>query len=214
MSHTIGDPQELAALYASGAMPPEQATEFEAHLDEGCATCAEAVRSYEGVVEALFAGLKPVEPSSAVRQQLMKKLDSRPAARAAAHDDHVPHTHVWRDWSGDGDEENVIVRAAAKDQGGWEETGVPGVRVRRLFVDRERNQMTALIRMAPGTAWPGHEHDGAEECLVLEGDLKAGDEIFYAGDYQRMARGSHHGVQSTTNGCLLLIVSSLTDKAA
>lgn len=117
---------------------------------------------------------------------------------------------VWRRWDSDAESADVIIRAAARD--GWEETGIAGVAVRRLFVDRDRNQMTALVRMAPGTAWPKHVHDGPEECLVLEGDLHAGEHVFHTGDYQRMSPGTHHGVQATEGGCLLLIVSALTDQ--
>jgi len=34
----------------------------------------------------------------------------------------------------------------------------------------------------------------------------------HAGDYQRVEVGSEHPVQSTENGCLLFIVSSLHDE--
>jgi anti-sigma factor ChrR (cupin superfamily) len=79
-------------------------------------------------------------------------------------------------------------------------------------MDSARDRMTCLVRMAAGTAYPRHIHAGPEECLVLEGELRVGDEMLRAGDYQRAAPGSHHPVQSTDRGCLLLIVSSLSDE--
>ena len=41
MTHdpTLGDPAELAALYAAGAMPSAELARFEEHLETGCATC-------------------------------------------------------------------------------------------------------------------------------------------------------------------------------
>ena len=72
--------------------------------------------------------------------------------------------------------------------------------------------MTMLVRMEAGSSYPQHIHDGPEECYVLQGDLRVGDEVLGRGDYQRAAPGSRHGIQSTENGCLLFIVSSLTDE--
>jgi anti-sigma factor ChrR (cupin superfamily) len=103
----------------------------------------------------------------------------------------------------------TIVRAAEE---GWVETDVPGVSVKRLRVDRERRYVTMLVRMAPGSAYPSHRHAGAEECFVLEGDLHVGDAVLRAGDYQCAHGASLHSVQSTENGCLLLISSSQEDE--
>jgi anti-sigma factor ChrR (cupin superfamily) len=94
----------------------------------------------------------------------------------------------------------------------WERTAIEGVAIRTLFVDRENNQFTALVRMQPGSSYPRHVHAGPEQCLVIEGDLRVGEEVLHAGDYQRAPTGSRHGVQSTEHGCLLLITSSLTDQ--
>jgi anti-sigma factor ChrR (cupin superfamily) len=101
-----------------------------------------------------------------------------------------------------------IVRAGESE---WEPTGRPGIEARRLFVDRAGNRITMLVRMAPGTWYPGHTHGGPEECYVLQGDLRVADKVLHPGDYQRAAKGSQHGIQSTKNGCVLLLVSSLTD---
>ena len=47
---------------------------------------------------------------------------------------------------------------------------------------------------------------------MLEGDIQVGEVTMRAGDYQCMERGSVHPVQSTREGCRLLIVSSLSDE--
>ena len=81
-----------------------------------------------------------------------------------------------------------------------------------LFVDRERDYVTMLVRMAPGTSYPCHRHGGAEECYVLQGDLHVAGQVLHSGDHQRADDASEHGVQSTEEGCLLLIVSSQHDE--
>ena len=66
--------------------------------------------------------------------------------------------------------------------------------------------------MAPGSSYPCHVHNGPEQCLVLEGDLLVEDDLLGPGDYQWAEVGSRHGIQSTKQGCLLLITSSMTDE--
>lgn len=218
LNHDNGDPREWAALYASGALDPAQVGAFEAHLRAGCPECLAGLSELRPVVEALAeVEVEPVQPRPEVKASLLARIDAdlrergaaaggRPAAGDASRD---PNPQVWRDWTADAIDQDVVLRDALHS--GWEETGITGIRVRRLCVDPTRNQMTALVRMAPGTAYPAHKHNGPEECLVLEGDLRAGDDHFHAGDYQRMGVGSRHVVQSTESGCLLLIISSLSD---
>jgi anti-sigma factor ChrR (cupin superfamily) len=117
---------------------------------------------------------------------------------------------VWRQWTPDRENRDLLIIRG--DDGAWEETGVAGVRVRRLLVDPARNQFTALVRMDAGTSYPRHVHNGPEECLVLEGDIRMGDAVLHAGDYQYAPPDTLHGEQSTENGCLLLISSSLSDE--
>ena len=89
---------------------------------------------------------------------------------------------------------------------------MPGVEARRLFVDSESDRVTMLVRMAPGSSYPAHVHGGPEECLVISGDLRIGPQHMKCGDFQRAVPGSTHVVQSTDEGCVLLIVSSLHDE--
>src|SRR5205814_10385627 len=74
----------------------------------------------------------------------------------------------------------------------WEPTPFPGVAMRRLHVDRVAGSYTVLLRLNAGGRFPGHVHDGTEECLVLEGDLRDGDLGLRAGDYQCSPAGSTH----------------------
>ncbi|MBT8484179.1 MAG: cupin domain-containing protein [Phycisphaerales bacterium] len=187
---------ELAALYVSGAMTTEERASFEAELDAGNEAYAAALAALVPVAETLLQSIEPVEPSADTRQAIIDAADAK---------------QVWRGW--DSDAASHALFTLPRDEGVWEDTGVEGIEVRRLFVDRENNRMTALFRMAAGTAYVPHVHAGPEECFVLEGDLHVGDTIvMHAGDYQRAPAGSEHGVQRTEGGCLLLVSSALDDE--
>lgn len=199
------DPVELASLYAAGAMSEPEVRWFESHL-AACARCAAQVRGLGTAVRELLESVPPVEPGPRVRERLLASIQPpMPPGTASGQ-----VRQVWKDWP-DSPRDPVPFVCRAED-GPWEPTQIAGVDVRRLFVDRQRNQITMLVRMAAGTAYPEHRHGGAEECYVLRGDLSVGEDVLTAGDYQCAPAGSRHGVQSTRDGCLLLIVSSLSDE--
>jgi anti-sigma factor ChrR (cupin superfamily) len=184
------DPAELAALYAAGALAPEEWARFEAHLAAGCPACEAELAQLSHVVAALGSAVEPRAPSAATREQLLGRLAAEPAPPA-------------------GEMPGLFVKRAA--EGSWEETGVPGIQLRVLFLDREANRFTALVRMAAGSSYPGHFHSAPEECLVLEGDLCVGTQVLLAGDYQRAEPSTTHVVQTTRQGCLLLVTAAATD---
>lgn len=223
-SHTMGDPGELAALYVAGAMETALAQHFERHMDE-CSICRAEVTRLDAVAAKLFNAVTPSRPAPHIRERLLKQVSQDaqteaacagggpgsgdpPAARVSPHDPGA-NPQIWRDWGGD--RSAALVTRHAGD-GAWEQTGIPGITLRRLFVDRARNQISMLVRMAPGTAYPRHVHDGPEECYVVSGDLHVGDTVLRAGDYQRAEPESLHGVQWTEHGCELFLISSLTDE--
>lgn len=210
IKHTFGDSAELAALYAAGAMSEETRAEFERHLDDGCAACAHEIRLLEPVVAALSEAIAPVHANPSVRSNLMARVTGSRHDGASSGEGQVGNPQIWREWASDSIRGGAFVQRGQSAE--WTGVGIEGIQIRRMFVDRERNQMTMLVRMAAGTAYPRHIHDGPEECFVLEGDLQVGDEELRSGDYQRCEPGSTHPVQATKNGCLLLIVSSLTDE--
>jgi anti-sigma factor ChrR (cupin superfamily) len=120
-------------------------------------------------------------------------------------------TQTWKRWSSDSSGAPRPFAYVAADDTAWEPTAVDGIEARKLFVDAAHDRVTMLVRMAAGTAYPGHVHATAEECFVLSGDLRTGTEHLHEGDYQRAAAGSIHQPQVTDGGCVLLLVSSLHD---
>jgi quercetin dioxygenase-like cupin family protein len=195
------DPIERAALLASGAEPVAPETEQSLDADPLLrAEFAEFTRAIEGLASAVA----PIDPPASVRERLLERIESDPRPAPSI------NPQVWRQWTSNRENRDLLI--VRGNDGAWEDTGVAGVRVRRLLVDESRNQFTALVRMAAGTSYPRHVHNGPEECLVLEGDIRMGDAVLHAGDYQYAPPDTLHGVQSTEKGCLLLITSSLSDE--
>ena len=91
---------------------------------------------------------------------------------------------------------------------GWKplnEDGVTGVFVKTLLFDDETQRSpTILLKFDAGATYPLHNHPGAEEIFVLEGDIKLGKEELTAGDYLYTAVNNKHRV-STKNGCVVLV---------
>ncbi len=207
--HNIGDPEELASLYVIGAMSDEQRVAFETHLEAGCRRCVEEVMSLDDVISTMSNAKNPMAPDPKIRARLMAQIDSLESQKASLKNK-PDSPQVWKEWPADKVISDLFVQR--KSDRNWESTGIDGVEVQRLFNDTKNNRMTALVRMAPGTSYPAHVHDGPEECFVLQGDLRVDDQVLHAGDYERRAQTSKHGVQSTQDGCMLLIVSSLSDE--
>lgn len=194
-----------AAWYAAGALPAEDRAAFEAHLAAGCPDCEAELRQLEPVIVALAGALKAAEPAPECRAALLRRVtaESKPAGSPL-------RRSVAENLASERRTHAMLIQRAA--EAAWEKSDVSGVSLRMLFTDPEHDHFTALVRMAPGASYPRHIHHGPEECLVLEGDLHVGDAVLGPGDYQRAPVGSRHDVQTTQQGCLLLIISSLTDE--
>ena len=208
--HSLDQAEEFAALYALGTLVGDEASAYEQHVQEGCAVCQSQLREME-VTTGLLGSLAPAEePPPDLKNKLFDRVGLAESTATAG-------PQVWKTWKGDGDgpetppEGSSFVSVRA-DEGAWEETGISGIAVRRLHLDTQREMVTMMVRMTPGTAYLPHRHRTAEECFVLQGDLHVGDEVLHAGDYQRAEAGSIHGVQSTEGGCTLLIMSSTRDE--
>jgi anti-sigma factor ChrR (cupin superfamily) len=99
-----------------------------------------------------------------------------------------------------------------RTRGRWIQTGVPGVRFKLLWESECMSMRTVLYQMDAGATYRAHVHREVEECYVVYGDLQQAGASMAAGDYQRVERGSPHRVQSSLEGCLLLIRCSSKDR--
>jgi quercetin dioxygenase-like cupin family protein len=192
--------RERAADYVLGVLPASEAARFEDHVAAGCAACAGELRVAREVESALGSLAPRRDPPAGLRAALLRAI--------ASSDSKV--RQVWRDF-GRGAErgDRFVVR---QDEGAWHEVGIPGIQVRQLAVDPAAARVTMVIRMAPGTRYPPHRHGGREECYVLAGDLRHGDQVMTAGDFEVAEEDAIHGWQWTEGGCLLLIHGSQRDE--
>jgi anti-sigma factor ChrR (cupin superfamily) len=192
----IYDPAELAALYAAGALPTEDAEDVEARLDAGDRLLGAEIASYAALALALADGLEAVAPAPGVKRALLGKI---PGPGAGGGPDRPRPRHD----RAPGAPAEILIRRSGL--GDWRETGIPGVRERVLYHDPARNILTRLLRVDPGMKIPAHIHKGAEECYVLEGDLQSFGSTFHPGDYMRAPSRSRHTVSYSEHGCLLLL---------
>jgi anti-sigma factor ChrR (cupin superfamily) len=91
------------------------------------------------------------------------------------------------------------------DQYRW--TASPQTGVERVMLDRvgeEIARATSIVRYAPQSFFPPHQHPGGEEILVLSGTFSAGTEHNPAGWYLRNPPGSSHQ-PSSEEGALLFV---------
>jgi quercetin dioxygenase-like cupin family protein len=92
----------------------------------------------------------------------------------------------------------------------WEQVA-PGIHVKILAEDDEKDSVSMLVRLDPGTDYPGHIHGGIEELHLLHGVLKVDDRTLYPGDFIHAEAGSvDHRVWSET-GCTCFLMTSTKD---
>jgi anti-sigma factor ChrR (cupin superfamily) len=198
---------DTLALYAMDLLDEHVAAEVEEHLTEGCEVCRQHVYAFRHTFAALAHTAPTAPPSSHVRDQLIDQIgdhtdsqECRPRSDVGA--------QVWKAWT---PQSAAAIHIVPRSDEQWENVHT-GIQAKRLYVDCDRDTVTMLVRMDPGASYIPHRHGGPEQCFVLEGDLRDGNLIVTAGDYQCAAKGSVHGAQWTESGCLLLIVSSLKDE--
>ncbi|MCB9918309.1 MAG: cupin domain-containing protein [Planctomycetes bacterium] len=74
----------------------------------------------------------------------------------------------------------------------FRETRVPGIAIHFLESDRATGYAAVLIRMEPGSRYPGHRHTGSEELLVLRGAYADESGCHEAGSFVRYEAGTAH----------------------
>lgn len=79
--------------------------------------------------------------------------------------------------------------------------------VERVMLDRvgaEKERATSIVRYAPGSHFPVHQHPGGEEILVLSGTFSEDDTHYPAGWYLRNPPGSSHQ-PSSEEGAVIFV---------
>lgn len=99
-----------------------------------------------------------------------------------------------------GDRDTVVADSAAMP---WTQTG-EGREIKVLYAQSGYDEEIRLVRLAPGTQVPHHEHPGGEEVFVISGEIADEAGRYGAGTWFRLPDGSAHAPWSDP-GCLLLV---------
>ena len=175
------DIQALALADAIGALDPDERRDLETRLAALPAHVRAEVTALYDASVDIAESVSDETPSPHVREALLARI-ATPA--------------------------NHTITAA---DGAWVETPVPGVRMKILAIDRERDRVTMLLRGAPGARYPAHRHSGPEECYVISGSLVVEGRVLRAGDFHHAEGDSDHGELRTDDGVEVLLVASASD---
>ena len=104
-------------------------------------------------------------------------------------------------------------RTVRANEGRWHRM-VPGVTVKTLSIDVERDTATILMMFEPGARVPSHDHAGAEDSFVVSGSCRIGESYLLKGDFHHADAGTTHGEIVSDEGCVLLLVVDREDYLA
>jgi anti-sigma factor ChrR (cupin superfamily) len=137
---------------------------------------------------ALAQAVEGQSPSPQVRELLLARVQGHPDVPVPA---------------------GFSFRFASDDR--WLPHPVPGIRMKVLAMNRKAGYATLLLDVAPGTRFPPHYHQGAEECLVLSGTVHTCGRRMIADDFLHADAGTDHGELWTEEGCRMLLAVSPED---
>ncbi len=100
----------------------------------------------------------------------------------------------------DADQTQIAIDTTADE--GWIPGASPGLSL--LPLHTYENETVRLVRFAPGTNLPPHDHPGGEEIFVLDGSFEDEHGRYGKGTWIRNPPGSGHEARSQ-QGCLLYI---------
>jgi anti-sigma factor ChrR (cupin superfamily) len=180
------DYTERVFLYALQALPSSEVAVVGGHI-AGCAECRQELETLRPVIHAFVSWPTDVlRPSASLWERLARRIVAETGGEPV-----LPSPERWVEPE-------------------WKEAA-PGISCKLLATDTEKNRVSMLVRLAPGTEYPPHRHAGLEELHLLHGELMIGDRTLYPGDYNRAPAGSvDHRVWSET-GCTCVLVTSFSD---
>jgi anti-sigma factor ChrR (cupin superfamily) len=192
----------LAALQALDTIDESESHALEEKLKESPELQSE-LDAFEATIAAIAYTAPPVPVAPDLKNRLFQRiaeLDRTPAEEVNSSPVAEPSSNI--------NPPHFIRRSHEVT---WKPFRVAGISIGRLFADKEKREVTCLMRLEPGIEFPLHRHAGIEEIFVLEGDLVVDGEVCYQGDYIRSFPGSIHS-PITQSGCLVLIKSSMDNE--
>ena len=177
---------DLVFLYALQALPSSEIPVVEAHI-ASCADCRQEIETLRPIIGSFVSWPTDVlRPSISLWERLAQRIAEETGKEPVLPPSQLP----------------------AKPE--WEEVA-PGISCKLLATDMEKNRVSMLVRLAPGTDYPRHRHAGVEELHLLHGELMIDDRKLYPGDYNRAEADTvDYRVWSET-GCTCVLLTSIED---
>lgn len=180
---------ELVSLYVLRALPSSEIRLLEAHLTS-CHECQRELESLRPAVDALASSPAEIlRPSNSMWGRLAERLGVEAGGEPTP-----PEVTAWQEPE-------------------WEDVA-PGISCKLLATDAERDRVSMLVRLAPGTAYPPHRHAGVEELFLLDGELWIEDRKLHPGDYNRGEPGTADQRIWSETGCTCVLITSPSDVIA
>jgi len=174
---------DLADVYALGALDGDELVEFQTHLSAGCVECHARVKEAAAALTSLPSSITPLTPPDRVKSRLFEQIDA----------------------------ERPGLSFYFANEGQWHNIA-PGISAKVLNMDPDRQRVTALVRMAPGSRYDNHRHTRTEELVVIEGSCYCGGKLLQRGDYHRAEAGSIHLDTYSDDGSLMLMITSVQNE--
>jgi anti-sigma factor ChrR (cupin superfamily) len=189
---TTCEQTERVAEYALRALPGGEAALFQAHVDT-CPACRRELAAVRPIVDAFVDWPTDVlRPPTALWGRLAERIAAEPGATRPAVDSPREPEEPWAEGPP------------------WKDVA-PGIACKILSIDDTTDRVSMLVRLAPGAAYPPHEHAGVEELHLLDGELWIDDRKLRPGDYSRAEAGTGDSRVWSETGCTCVLITSLRD---
>jgi quercetin dioxygenase-like cupin family protein len=177
---------ELVFLFVLQALPPQEVASVEAQISS-CENCRQEIETLRPIVRSFVGWSTDVlRPAESLWGRLAKRIASEEGTQPFVPPSDTPVKPEW-------------------------EEAAPGIHVKILARNPENDSVSMLVRLDPGTDYPGHTHAGVEELHLLHGVLKVDHRTLNPGDFIHSEAGSiDHRVWSET-GCTCFLFTSTED---
>ena len=173
-------------LYALQTLPASEISRVGTHISS-CAACRQEMETLRPIVGSFVSWPTDVlRPSQSLWGQLAQRIAKEMGT------------------------EPVLLPPNISSKLEWEEVA-PGIHVQILASDEEKNSVSMLVRLDPGTDYPGHTHAGIEELHLLDGVLRVDDRTLYPGDFIHAESGSIDRRVWSESGCTCFLMTSTKD---
>lgn len=192
---------ELAPLYALGSLDETEKQWVENRIQE-CPELAEEIADYQAAVAVI--------PYGVTLQPLSADLKERVFLHAIGKD--YPEEDYPESASRVSTPFPEVGNSIKASELKWRPFNAPGFQMARLHLDREKRELSCLVRAEAGLPYPAHRHAGPEEILMLEGELRIGNKIYGPGDYIHTEANSIHPNAESATACMFFLKTSIDNE--